>query len=55
MRLEAPWDKGGESAGFFLQPAYLFEVVHALLESFADTEHHGCGGPHAELVGGAMH
>ncbi len=52
--LEAPGDEGGESAGFFLQLANDFEVVDALVEGFADAEHHGGGGAHAELVSGAM-
>ena len=54
LRLEAPGDEGGESAGFFLQVANDFEVVDALIECFADAEHHGGGGAHAELVRGAM-
>ena len=52
--LEAPGDEGGESAGFFLEVADDFEVVDALVEGFADAEHHGGGSAHAELVGGAM-
>ena len=31
-----------------------FEVVDALVEGFADAEHHGGGGAHAELMGGAV-
>lgn len=53
--LEAPGDEGGESAGFFLQTADDFEVVDALVHGFADAEHHGGGGAHSELMGGAMH
>ena len=53
--LEAPGDEGGESAGFFLQFANDFKVIDALIESFANTEHHGGRGAHAELMGGAMH
>ena len=52
--LEGPGDEGGEAAGFFLEAADDFEVVDALLEGFADAEHHGGGGAHAELVGGAV-
>ena len=52
--LEAPGDEGGEAAGLFLELANDFEVVDALLEGFADAEHHGGGGAHAELVGGAV-
>ena len=54
MRLEAPGDERGESAGFFLEAADDFEVIHALVEGFVDAEHHGGGGTHAELMGGAM-
>ena len=52
--LEAPGDEGRESAGLFLEAADDFEMVDALLEGFAHAEHHGGGGAHAELVGGAM-
>ncbi len=34
--------------------AHDLEVVHALLDGLAAAEHHGRGGPHAELVRGAM-
>ena len=54
-RLKAPGNEGGESAGFFLQLANDFEVIDALVECFAHAEHHGGGGAHAELMGGAMH
>ena len=54
LRLKAPGDEGGESAGFFLKVADDFEVVDALVEGFADAEHHGGGGAHAELMSGAM-
>jgi len=36
--LEAPRDKGRESAGFFLQAANYLEVVNALLEGFAHAD-----------------
>ncbi len=52
--LEAPGDEGGESTGLLLQVADDFEVINALIECLADTEHHGGGGAHAELVSGAM-
>ena len=52
--LEAPGDEGGESAGLFLEVADDFEVVDALVECFADAEHHGGSGAHAELMRGAM-
>ena len=55
LGLEAPGDEGGESTSLFLQAAHNFEVVDALVEGFADSEHHGGRGPHAELVRGAMH
>ena len=54
LGLEAPGDEGGESAGFFLEAAHNFEVIDALIEGFANAEHHGRGGAHAELVCGAM-
>src|ERR1017187_199254 len=52
--LVGPGDEGGEAAGFLLQVADQFQVVHALLDGFAAAEHHGGGGAHAELVGGAV-
>ena len=54
LGLEGPGDEGGESAGLFLQIVDVLEVIDAMLDGFADAEHHGGGGPHAELVGGAM-
>ena len=54
-RLEAPWDECREAAGLFLQFIKPLEMIDAVLELFADAEHHGGGRPHAELVSGAMH
>ena len=53
-RLEAPGDEGGEASGFFLQIVELLEVVDAVFVVLADAEHHGRGGAHADLVGGAV-
>jgi len=52
--LEAPGDEGGEASGFFLEIVEGLQVVDAVLVVFADAEHHGGGGAHADLVGGAM-
>src|SRR6202012_5249760 len=46
--------KAVKAPGLSLQVAHDFEVVHALFHGFADAEHHGRGGPHAERVSGAM-
>src|SRR6201999_4252774 len=54
VRLEAPWDECGESAGFVLEAADDFKVVDPLFQSFVHTKHHGGGGAHAELMGGAV-
>ncbi len=55
LALEGPRDKGGEAAGFLLQVADQFQVIHPLLQGFAAAEHHGGGGAHAELMGGAVY
>jgi hypothetical protein len=54
VRLKAPRDEGGEATGFFLQIVDLLEVVDTVFVVLADTEHHGRGGAHADLVGGSM-
>ena len=55
LALERPRDESREAAGLLLQIADQFQVVHALLDGLAAAEHHGGGGAHAELVGGAVH
>ena len=55
LRLECPWDKRRKPAGFFLQTVDSLQVVDAVLELFADAEHHGGSGSHAELVRSAVH
>ncbi len=54
LRLKAPRDEGGEAAGFFLQVVKFLQVVDAVFVILADAEHHGGGGAHADLVGGAV-
>src|ERR1700722_2892435 len=54
VRLEAPGDEGGEAAGFFLQIVKFLQVVNAVFVVLAYAKHHGCGGAHPDLVGGAM-
>ena len=55
LRLEAPGDKRGESAGLFLQLVEPLEVVDPVFDVLAHAKHHGRGGAHAQLVRGAMH
>ena len=54
LRLKAPWDESGEAAGFFLQIVEFLQMIDAVFVTFADSEHHGCCGPHADLMGGAV-
>jgi hypothetical protein len=54
VRLEAPGDESGEASRFFLQVVEFLKMVDAVLVAFADAEHHGGGGAHAELVSGAV-
>src|SRR5258706_7818412 len=53
VRLKAPRDECGEASGFFLEVVELLEMVDAVFVILADAEHHGRGGAHADLVGGA--
>jgi hypothetical protein len=54
LRLECPRDERGEAAGFFLQIVDRLQMINAVFVLFADPEHHGRSGSHAELVRGAM-
>ena len=53
LRLEAPRIKAVKPP-VSSELANDLEVVDAVLEGLADAEHHGGGGAHAELVGGAV-
>ena len=53
-RGETPGGEGAESSGFFLQVAEGFEVIEAMLDSFAAAEDHGGGGLDSEGVGSAV-
>ncbi len=53
--LESPADEGGEAAGLVLKLPQSFQVLDALGQRFDVAEHHGAGGPAAQLVPDAMH
>jgi hypothetical protein len=53
--LEAPGNEGGEAPGFLLQVVELLQMIDAVFVIFADAEHHGRGGAHADLVRRAVH
>ena len=53
-RLKRPRNKGREAAGLLLELTNDLQVVDAVLDGFAATEHHRRGRAHAELVGGAV-
>src|ERR1051326_2883117 len=51
LPLEEPRDERSETAGFFLQTAYMLQVIDAMLEILAYAEHHGGRGPQTKLMG----
>ena len=55
LRLKAPRDERRESARLFLQFVEPLEMIDAVLDLLPHAEHHGRGGPHADLVRGTMH
>src|SRR5208337_1672856 len=54
LRLKAPRDECGKAARLFLQIVKFLEMVDAVFVIFADAEHHGRGGAHADLMSGAV-
>src|SRR5580700_8081302 len=54
FRGEDPRDERSKAAGIFLDAANAVEMIDAMAQLFAATEHHGGGGAQAELVRGAM-
>src|SRR5689334_19572173 len=55
FRRENPRDERGEASGIFLDAPDTLEVIHAVAQLFAATEHHRGRGAQAQLVRDAVH